>query len=337
MNRILGRPGRLLLPLVIAAYAILVNESNALYLLYAILLSRLCSLCAGAALRKATTRIVSGARLTGNYYLALTMGLVGMGITSALCWKSPLQMKLVLAGGLINIAQIASEGLYSIPDSISGMACDALIALCAAAGLLISKGNHLLLVAACGLCLVAAVALSIALRKNPRFTPGAQVIKSVPMALLKTGIPIAAFSAIAADVRPAAVLAALAVFESMETPIRRNAQESHWLNIACMLTGAIGATGAIFFHPAMACASLTVFFLMIFSGALSRRSVALLICLMLAFFCSWEYSACLIDAFPRHSLVALTSIFISGAMSLCIPDYKTVYIRARAQRKKRLG
>ena len=337
MKRMLGRPGRLLLPMALAVCAAFSDAEKAAWLATAIICTRFYSLCAGAALRKAATRIVSASRLNGNYYLALVLGLWSAGFAFFILTPEGSDiMKIGLAGGLITTAQIASEGLYSIPDPISGLACDALIALYAAAGLMISKGNHMLLIASCGVCLVAAVALSIALRKKPGFTPGMQVIKSAPMAFLKTGIPVICIGMAFSGAHPAAVLAAWAVFEAMETPIRRNAQESHWLNIVCVLTGISGAAAAVFFHEYMAIGPAgAVFFLMIFSGALNVRTIFMLVCLMASMACGFEFMAHMTLITPRNIFVLMAGIFALAAAILCIPDYKTAYIRLRALAKKR--
>jgi len=325
MNRILGRPGRLLLPLAIAACHALGCEKAA-GLMLAIIASRLLSLCAGAALRRASTRVVSGARLTGNYYLALIMSVIGGGVTCLLAGKTGYGMETALAGALINLAQTASDGLYAIPDSISGNACDALIALFAAAGLMVSGDNNLLLICACGICLIAAVVLSLALRRRRGFSLGFQVIKSSPMALLRVGLPIAASSVLADYTGTGNAAIFWAVFEAMEAPIRRNETEAHWLNIVCALTGTAGAALAMatsemsFVMSAFA----AVFFLMIFCAPIKWREGYLLIAIALA-----------LAATYFSPIRTIGAPLCGHALAVAIPDFKNAYIRLKAQRKMR--
>jgi hypothetical protein len=343
MNRIIGRPGRLLMPAAIALCALAGAEARAAALALAIIVARICSLCGGEGLRAAAARVVNGPRLNGNFYLALAMGVLG-GILATALWLAPaspmhgvIPPETAVTGALIMLAQLAADGIYAMPDAKSGGAGDAIIALFTAAGLLISGGNGALMVAAGGICALAVMGLSFALRPKLRFRSGFRALLCTPSALVRMGVP-CVLLALLLYIRPEwAPVHCLAwgVFDAMEAPIRRSRPESCYVNLAAVIPGAVAAAAAVLVPGALtsqiaAAAFIACGALIAFSSHIDPRSLGLLAALALALWAGWEYCTGSWGAAPRPLLFWGALVLAMAALAAAIPDFSDALRRSRA-------
>ena len=346
MNRLIGRPGRLLLPAAIGLCAAFGAGERAAALTLAIIITRICSLCAGEALRAVAARTVNSARMNGNFYLALIMGALGGATACALCLApfSPIcghiPPEALLAGMAVNIAQLAADGIYILPDAKSGGAADAIIALFTAAGLLVSGENGFLLAAAEAVCMLAVLAAGLLLRPKLTCRPGARVLACAPGALLRMGVPCAlmAFMLYIHPEQAAVYCMAWGIFDAMEAPIRRSAEEGCYLTLTAAVAGAATALAAAIFpgaltaHIAMA-ALVTSGALLIFSAPVKARTIAILT--IMAILAADIWAGRKFEAAPEI-LVFWAAIILSAAtLAAAVPDAINAARRIRAGRIKR--
>lgn len=340
MNRLIGRPGRLLLPAAIGLCAAAGAGERAAALALAVIITRICSLCAGEALRAAAARTVNSARMNGNFYLALIMGALGGAPAWIIC-RAPfspicghIPPEALLAGMAVNIAQLAADGIYILPDAKSGGAADAIIALFTAAGLLVSGGNGYLLAATEAICMLAVLAAGLMLRPKLTCRPGARVLACAPGALLRMGVPCAlmAFMLYMHPDQAAVFCMAWGIFDAMEAPIRRSAEEGCCLTLTAAVAGAAAALAAAIFpgvltaHIAMA-ALVTSGALLIFSAPIGPRTLAILTALGAALWAGWKCAA------APEQLVFWSAVTLSAAaLGAAVPDAMNATRRIRAGR-----
>lgn len=342
MKRLIGRPGRFFLPLALglcAAFGI----DRAAGLMAAILAARLCSLCAGSALRGASSRVVNGLRLTGNYYLAVALGLGGWGV-SMILWLLPaspffgiIGADVAMAGGLIMLSQLAADGLYTLPDALSGGACDGIIALFSATGLIVSEENSALLVSATGICALTAGALSLALRKRLRFRSGYGTLISIPGALLRTGIPYGALMMLLIIWPKWAWVYCIfwGFYEAMEAPIRRAADDCRYLHILCALLTAFAAVTAALVPGGMsahipAAGAFAAFMLMLFSGHICLRGGIMLLSMLLTLCGIIGSAAGYPSRVPYDEILRCAPVLAAAALACAITDVADVFRHLRA-------
>lgn len=345
MKNIISRPFRAALPLGLACCAAFMPGAagRAAELMAALVLARLCSLCAGTAFRIAAGSVVNSARLRGNFLTSLVVTCAGSLAAVALSMAElpflpGIGLFYALAGAFINIAQLCSDRLYAAYDSFSPPLFDLIIAFLAAAGLLISAVDVWLMPAVMLPAVIAGIMLLVGLRSGRRIKPGFGIFRCIPSALL-TGF---AFQAILtaymayASVSPhaaAAILVAISIVEWCGSPFRRNDTEGAALTVSAVLISSAAALCSLLL-PAVpgSYASLTAF---AFSGVLftglqltPRRMVFIAGTIFLAELCLQ----------PASTIMLILCAVICAVMIICLfPDVLSIkrHLRARRLRRRR--
>lgn len=351
MRRSIGRPARALLPLALGALVLTGDGARAAALALSILAARLFSLGAEAAFQAATGKLVSEARLRGNFLTALLLALAGGAVSvwvllrlNALVPDLPeIGLWMALSGATIMLAELFSARLYALTDRLSAPLCDALVSLFAAAGLVASRGDDRILfffmLAALIACLVAVLGIGGVAR--PR--PGARVLAEIPRALARSWVPAAVLVAFLAFV-PAGPVGALSaagwgLFSWAYAPARRTEDESGPVVVLTTLFAAASVCVALLlpgawafsFLPVLAACLLTAF------GAAelgARAEFALLAYTCAAAAAGWPRFAGVPDGLSGIlPFVAAGAALI--AVLLVAPDILSGLRLARARRRRR--
>lgn len=359
-KRLISRPARAFFPALTAVYAALfpANAGAALELWAAVLLARACSLCAGAALRRASGAVINDARLRGNFLTAFLLMLAG-GAGAVLLSMNflPIAFWTACAGALINGAQLCCDRLYASPDAFSPGLYDALIALMAVSGLMMSGSGGLLLPLLCLPAALAGCMLLFGMRRGMKLRPGFRVLACAPAAILKNWLFPAAITAgaIFAEADPmltAAALIGCAVLEWLEPNFRRAEGESSAATIAACLTAIVALGPAAAFPPAVhgalspdsaaiytnltLCALLAAAFGALAVGvAITLRRAAIMLVMLVAIAAALEIQLNItgFDIIPYWRWIMIgIALIIAG---LCNSDMHEACIRAKARARRR--
>ena len=345
MKHMLSRPARLALPAALAAAALSGEAGRVPLLMAAIILSRICSLCAGAALRSAAASVINAARMRGNLLTAAIMAVIGGGIAVILCMVgiphlSAVGVHLALAGALVNISQTLCDRLSASPDRFSPPLYDIVIALLTGVGLMLSGSDPWLMPVICALPAAAGGLLLLGLKNSGSLRPGFKVLTCIPGALLKNGLFPALLAAGALvsgrDMLLWGALAGWALLDMAEPPFRREAGENAAASILLTVAAAACAICAVFLHeilrPAFAAALLGCFGALVTGLRISLRRMI-----------SWSMlaaaAACIAAAFiygnDVHKYLCAAAAAVS--IGLIIPETADLrrVLRARRIQKRR--
>ncbi len=354
MRRSIGRPARALLPLALGALVIAGDGARAAALALSILAARLFSLGAEAAFQAASGKVVSEARLRGNFLTALILALFG-GAVSA--WFLPglgarsidlpdVSLWMALSGAMVMLTELVSGRLYALTDKMSAPLCDALVAVLVAAGLVASRGNDRILffftLSALGACLIAGFGIGGVAR--PRL--GLRVLAEVPRALARSWVPstilvgflilgrtgpLGAFSA-----------AAWALFSWAYAPARRTEEESGPVSILTTLVAAAAVLVALL-RPVLWGSETMALFIPVYAACLltmyvtanpgPRAEFALLFYTLAIAAIGWQLIGSLFFDIP-HVLPYVAAAASLLAVGLVIPDILIALRLARMRRRR---
>lgn len=343
MNKMISRPARGVLPLALTGCILFrpFFTDKALLLMAALLLARICSLCAGAAFRIASGSVVNTARLRGNLLTAFIMALVGGAVSVVLCsvgipYLSVISLPFALAGALINIAQLCSDRLYAAYDSFSPHVFDIIIAAFAAAGLLISEGSLWALPLTTAVTVIAGIMLLFGLRGGSRVKTGLNVLRSVPFAFLSDGLLpcLIVFFALCtggAEDCIAITFTAVALLEICASPFLRGESERSPLTVFVALW-AVATSLCVLFIPKlpldyMCCLLFACIGVILTGMRIDLRRVFILTAMIAAGF----FTVYPLDMIGFYAMIACCIALIG----LIIPDILAIHRTLRANRIKK--
>ena len=267
----------------------------------------------------------------------------------------PIGFYAACAGALINIAQLCCDRLYASPDAFSPGLYDVLMALLAAAGLIMSGGNTVLMPAMCLPAALAGCMLLFGMRRGMKLRPGFRVLGSAPAAVLKNwlfpGLITAAVFAAGADSRLiAAALISCALLEWLEPNFRRTSAESSAASLAACAFAIIALAAAAILPPAVhgrispdSAAIYTDLMLAVLLAAafgaltvgthIGLRRIGMLLVMLAEMAFAVQYQFTGIDLFEYWRWINAGGAVIIAALS--VPDAREVMIHARARKRRR--
>ncbi len=347
MKNLISRPARGLLPLALAACALIIPESGsrAAMLTAALMLARLCSLCAGAAFRITAGEVVNTARLRGNFLTALTLTLIGGAACITLCSVgipvfSVIDVRYAIAGVLLNISQLCSDRLYAAYDSFSPPLYDVITAALAAAGLLISSGDEWMMPVSVLPAALAGTMLLYGLRSGRRIKPGFGVIKCIPAAIRNNGLfqlSLAVFMLFSAvsSYGMAFIFAAIAIIECCESPFRRNDNEGAALNVAISVFSVAAAVCAFLMNNSIPASMFAILLFACIGALLTGVRISIRQCgLLIGMIVLTAFTLDIGNTLLMYAAIAAAAVIAA----LCTPDIvalKRVSNARRIQRRRR--
>lgn len=344
MKNLISRPARGLLPVLAAVCTLLLpsSGSRAVLLIAAVMLARLCSLCAGAAFRIAAGEVVNTARLRGNFLTSMAVTFIGSALSVVLCSLdipvlSDIGVWFALAGALINCAQLCSDRLYASYDNFSPPLFDGITAVLAAVGLLICAGDEWLMPVTVMPAAVAGAMLLYGLRSGRKVKPGFGVIKCIPAAVRNNALIQASLAGFllfssASTAGIAFTLAAMAMAECCESPFRRNDVEAAPLNVFISLFAIAVSLCAYLLSGIMNAAMFGVILFACMGILLTGTQLSLRTCLLLTGIMLLAAFTLDIGSPVMLCLAAAAAILLA---ILCTPDMVTIRRTARARRLQR--
>lgn len=361
MRRSIGRPARALLPLALGALIIAGNGSRAAALGWSIIVARLFSLGVGPAFQAIGGKIVSEARLRGNFFTATIVALGGGSaavyvlthVSIPLFHISPISLWMALSGTMVMLTELFSERLYALTDKLSAPFCDAITIVLVTTGLVSSRGDDQILfwfaLAAFCACLVAAFGIG-GIR---HMWPGLQIFRAIPRGLVCAWLPAALLVGmliVGQNLLLGAFAAAgWALFSWAYAPVKRTETESGPVRILTTL-GASVAVLVMFVHQSVAGKPSVALFLPIFFACLmtayitatlgKRGEFALLFYTLATAAYSWHVLGLLLGDIA-YVLPYLAAGFATLAIALILPDVATAlriaYVRLKFSGRRASG
>lgn len=349
MKHRISRPSRALLPLAMAACALAGNAPRVAALAFCLMLSRGLALNGAGALRAAAGSIVNGARLRGNFLLALALHLLGGAATVILCGCPGVgalaqgELWLPLAGALLSLATLFSDRL-SLLDNVSGPIFDVLLALFTATGLLISRMDGFLLPACVGVIALAGGAVCLGLSLPLRCRPGFKLLKKIPLTLVRSWlIPfvltfLMVFTGNAVQI--ALICGAWAVFECFDSPLRRIREECMSSDL---ILGSLYCTACLALllpdlsgqEDPLAAFCLVCAGSMLVSSSLYPRSIVSVALMLASGAVGYASLTGLIHLNPDKLALYLACILSIAAMALLLPNLRDLLAR-KLQRSRKI-
>jgi hypothetical protein len=355
MKKSIGRPARALLPLALGALVHTGDGARAAALAFSILAAQLFSLGAGAAFQAASGKLVSEARLRGNFLTSLILALAGGGLTA---WALPklhplwlgfpeVSLWMALSGAMVMLTELFSNRLYALTDKLSAPFCDALTAALVAAGLISSRGDDQILFWFTLAALAASLVVGFGIGGFARLRLGARVLAEVPRSLVRAWLPAAAFVGfllIGRDLPLGAFAAAgWALFSWAYAPNRRTEEESGPVTILTTLAASAAVLVALA-RPVLWGLSAMALFLPVYFACLAtayltstpgaRAALSLLSYTLATAAMGWHLTDALFFGVP-HILPYLAAGAAALAVSLVVPDVASALRLARARLKFR--
>lgn len=369
-RKLLCRPERAALPLVLAIAALLGRSDAAFAIFFWDTLARIPALCTDFALWRAAGTALTARKLRGNWTCALLVTVLGGGLLTIAAAVLPANLPafsgwnavappeaiwpLAAFGTLLAIERLFAEHLRAQGQAFSAFLLEMVTALLILAALFL--GNRFWWLWAGGISLLIAVATGIAIAGNPFGSPNAAPLREVPGAAARELLyPLIAI-VLCAAVEPfpsrlvlaaptcAALLAGQAVFAGTQAAFRRTEEESAaigwWLTLSAGMLLCAEAVLPIFvpiarekllnFREFCAWGALCA----LWTGASLRPRAAA--SLLMATGAAVLLSLTHVDLLDMGQETLWGTLMLSfGAVVLRIADARLLFLRARARMLRR--